>query len=648
MPERPSQVGKRVRNALYIHRDALAEIEVSSRRAVEEATTIVGDFRWNVVRIEPGCIALLEYEDFDAEHFPALRRSALVHLPARESKIRDFSTSANPPILHRKELLLPSAHPRRATYAALTAELDRLKLFVDSHKIGLRNAWQRRLDEAGVVIRNHSIVRADTVDAPPSTVQVSRYKTAIPRNGLSSPMQMFARHGFLDAFPDVFDFGCGQGDDLRALEHAGIAAAGWDPHFRPDAEIRSADLVNLGFVLNVIEYPDERLATLKKAWALCRKVLAIAVMVEGHYSVDLLKPFGDGFLTSRGTFQKYFSPHELRTFVREALGIEPVAVAPGIVFVFRDPDTEQEFLFRRRRRVQLSGAFRLPLAARRTASPTDFLPERLQPVLEQLWAKSIQIGRLPEPDEVPEITESLSRSNVSIQRALGWCRSFFDEKLLEIGARRKREDLLVHFALGAFSGSRAFRTLPLSLRRDVRFFFGSFASIQADAHRFLFTLGDDQVVDAACRSAVDSGLLNGWRDNRFHFDGRQVDELPAVLRGLVGCASVLVGDADDADLVALNLAKRSITFYYSPDFSASLSLFNRSTTVYLRDQHVRDQVFLDDRRLLFLHRSTYESDPARRKQRLSLEARIRAVVGNLDETSLTARYGDVASCLRQR
>jgi DNA phosphorothioation-associated putative methyltransferase len=648
MPKRALQVGKRVRDALYVHRDALIEIDASVRRAVEEAAAIVGSFHWNVTRIEPGRIALLEYDDFEAEPFPALRRSALVDLAGRSSKIRDFSSSANPPILHRKELLLPSAHPRRSAYAALTAELDRLNLFVDNHKIGLRTAWQLRLDEAGIVIRNHAVVPADAVEPPPPAVQVNRHKTAIPRNSLSSPMQMFARHGFLEKFPHLFDFGCGQGDDLRALQHAGVAAAGWDPHFRPDAALCFADLVNLGFVLNVIEDPEERLATMKRAWELTKKVLAVAVMVEGHYSVQGLTPFGDGFLTSRGTFQKYFSPHELRAFVRAALGIEPVAVAPGIVFVFRDPEAEQEFLFRRRSRTQPPSSLRLPaLAPRRSARTTAPLPERLRPVLEQLWARSIQIGRMPERDEVPEIHQSLARSNVSIERAFGWCLSFFDESRLEIGAGRKRDDLLIHFALGAFSGSRAFKTLPPSLRRDVRSLFGSFASAQSEARRFLFSLGADDTIEAACGSAVAVGLLKRWGESRYHFDARKVEELPAVLRALVGCAGVLVGDADDADVVTLNIPKRSLAFHYSPNFSAPLSLFNRVTTVYLRDQHVRDQVLSDDRRLLFLHRSAYESDPTKQKQRVSLETRIRTVIGNPDGTLLMARYGDVASNLRQ-
>ena len=107
-----------------------------------------------------------------------------------------------------------------------------------------------------------------------------------------------------------------------------------------------------------------------------------------------------------------------------------------------------------------------------------------------------------------------------------------------------------------------------------------------------------------------------------------------------------MGDVDDASLVAINLRKRSVAFYFSPDFGGPLTLFTRVTTVYLRDQHVRDQILADERRLLFLHRSLYEQDPAKRKRRAVLEAKLRSILGNADETWLTARYGEVASSLR--
>src|SRR5262245_61297509 len=74
----------------------------------------------------------------------------------------------------------------------------------------------------------------------------------------------------------------------------------------------------------------------------------------------------------------------------------------------------------------------------------------------------------------------------------------------------------VHFALGAFSGSRAFNTLPRALRRDVRHFFGSFGAAQSEARQFLFSLGTHGTVEEACASAVQACLIHVLEQGRYH------------------------------------------------------------------------------------------------------------------------------------
>ncbi len=71
-------------------------------------------------------------------------------------------------------------------------------------------------------------------------------------------MQHLLRFGFLDRSQSLFDYGCGRGDDLRLLAEMKVAATGSDPVFRPAGDRHPADIVNLGFVLNVIEDPGER------------------------------------------------------------------------------------------------------------------------------------------------------------------------------------------------------------------------------------------------------------------------------------------------------------------------------------------------------------------------------------------------------
>jgi hypothetical protein len=74
-------------------------------------------------------------------------------------------------------------------------------------------------------------------------------------------MALMLRMGMLTESGSVFDYGCGQGDDVATLQANGYEAFGWDPHFKQNGERREADLVNLGFVLNVIESVPERVET---------------------------------------------------------------------------------------------------------------------------------------------------------------------------------------------------------------------------------------------------------------------------------------------------------------------------------------------------------------------------------------------------
>jgi hypothetical protein len=105
---------------------------------------------------------------------------------------------------------------------------------------------------------------------------VDRHRTAIARSDLSRPVALVRGDGLLTPETTFFDYGCGRGGDLHRLAVLGHNVAGWDPVFRPDGEIRPSDIVNLGFVINVIEDPIERAQALLRAWTLTRSVLVVA------------------------------------------------------------------------------------------------------------------------------------------------------------------------------------------------------------------------------------------------------------------------------------------------------------------------------------------------------------------------------------
>src|SRR5262249_36145074 len=92
---------------------------------------------------------------------------------------------------------------------------------------------------------------------------VQRHKTAIRRGDFSRPVKCLLRDGLVGKDVTFFDYGCGRGEDIELLTTEGVACSGWDPAYRPNAERQPADVVNLGYVLNVIEDTQERAATLR-------------------------------------------------------------------------------------------------------------------------------------------------------------------------------------------------------------------------------------------------------------------------------------------------------------------------------------------------------------------------------------------------
>jgi DNA phosphorothioation-associated putative methyltransferase len=548
-------VGKRVHGALYLHREAVALLDDQARETLAVAQRLAGEPAWNVIKLEPARphrVTLLLYEDFAAADFPALLASTTVDLARRRVSPRDFRRSVNPPILHRKELLLSPDHPDRARFAALTTVLEARGLFADSARIGFRRDWQERLAAAGVVIVDHMLsaeAAAPPVPAPSVAAAVERHRTAIVRDRLSAPMEALVRYGLLSPERTVLDYGCGQGDDVRALRAAGFAAVGWDPYYVPDAPLAPADCVNLGYILNVIEEPTERRIALRRAFELANNCLAVGVMVEGKADTTGHQPYRDGFLTRRGTFQKYFRQDEARTLIESELGREAITVGAGLFLVFRDELLEQSFLLeRQRRRPALRVDLRPP--PRQRLLPRQRRAELLRPLLEPLWTRTLELARRPEPDELDAtLLEAIRREAGGLTRAERLCRELFDPAALAAAARTRREDLLVYFALNLFHGRTRYRALPLELQRDVRAVFGSHTRAVEEARAVLFSAGKPETIVAASAQAHDAGL--GWLDAKgsLILATALVERLPAVLRCYIGCAGKLYGDLLTADLV---------------------------------------------------------------------------------------------------
>jgi DNA phosphorothioation-associated putative methyltransferase len=109
--------------------------------------------------VRPKILIKLQYPDFATDPHPALQRSVKLSLRTRGIDCFDYTASANPLILHRKESFLTADHPLHAKFARLSQQEEKHGLLDDTATIGTKVGWQARLDPAGFVLRGHRLVR---------------------------------------------------------------------------------------------------------------------------------------------------------------------------------------------------------------------------------------------------------------------------------------------------------------------------------------------------------------------------------------------------------------------------------------------------------------------------------------------------------
>lgn len=384
------------------------------------------------------------------------------------------------------------------------------------------------------------------------TAPVARHKTAMSRAALSRPISTAIRDDVLGPTKSVFDYGCGRGDDLRHLSSLGYAADGWDPTHRPNTERRKADVVNLGYVVNVIERPDERAAALRQAWDLARDVLVVSSRLSWEAKNLEGRPLSDGLLTSKGTFQKLYEQAELSGWIESTLGCEAHAAAPGIFYVFRDSAAAQQFLANRvhtyRPRVQID-----PQA----------LYEDNQAILEPLFAFMRKHARTPKKDELDEdlirgITDALG----SLGRAQQLIRKVTEDAYWEQVAIQRRAELLIYIALSRFTRRPRFSQLGSTLAADIRTHFSDYRTACLQADRLLLACGDPAIVLVNARSSK----VGKQTPSALYVHKSALAELPPVLQVYEGCARVLSGTVEEANLVKLSVAEPQISYLSYPRF----------------------------------------------------------------------------------
>ncbi|MGZ5738092.1 MAG: DNA phosphorothioation-associated putative methyltransferase [Burkholderiales bacterium] len=611
-----SDVGKFVGGYLYLHTTALAALPEAWRQTAAKAIELARvqpDKDFNVIKLHQQGeeLSLLDYRDFFDDPFPSLGRSWRVSLGRGSVVYRTYEESRNPPILHRKELLLPASHSRLHEYREVTETAEALGLFSEANRIGFRAQWHALIRERGYELVGgqlrplaNAVTETDYESAATEeeSVGVRRHLTALTRSNFSAPVQALLRHGLVSESTSFFDYGCGKGDDVRNLCANGVMACGWDPHYASDAPKRPAHTVNLGFVINVIEDLDERVAALRAAYELTEGVLAVAAMLTSQCPTEG-RPYRDGYLSSRNTFQKYYSQAQLRDFIEHTLDESAIAVVPGVFFVFRDKDLEQRFLAARygqRSRATRQGWMyepqtkppKLPRVARerREARPAldrnSQLFEAHQEDFQRLWLRFLELGRPADKHEVDQtLLARLEQSVGAWAKITRIALDRFPASELDAARAVRMSDLLVFGAQRQFEKRAAYRELEPGLRADVRHFFGDHATWQASARAVLFDVGNLAHIDAACREATAKGYGHLDEGHSLQLHISLLERLPTLLRVYVACATMLCGDVSEFDIVKIHIRSGKVTLLKFEDFEGHpLPRLLQRVKVNLRDQ----------------------------------------------------------------
>ena len=377
------------------------------------------------------------------------------------------------------------------------------------------------------------------------------HKTAIQRWSLSRPVALALEDGLLSTETTFFDYGCGRGGDLKRLHRMGVPVAGWDPAFFPDEERTPADVVNLGYVVNVIEDPEERAVALCAAWTLAQKLLIVAARLEWETRTVAGDFQGDGIVTRKRTFQKFFAQDELRDWIQATTGRPCVAAAPGVFYVFRETADEQAFVARR-----LTRPRRVP-----SVPHGEEVFEQRQDLLQPLMAFVSQRGRLPadaELDVAPQIKEVFG----STARAFSIVRRVTGPDPWETARCERRDDLLVYLALAAFGKRPKFGQLPDALRCDIRAFFGTYKAACREADRLLYSAGNQDAIHQACAQAPVGKVLPG----ALYVHHTALSRLPPLLRVYEGCGRQLAGSVEGLTLIKLGRRRPRVSYLVYPEF----------------------------------------------------------------------------------
>ena len=381
--------------------------------------------------------------------------------------------------------------------------------------------------------------------------RIDRHKAAIVRNCLSRPVRLALQAGLFTPGMSFFDYGCGHGEDVKLIAENGHASGGWDPYYFPQTGRASADIVNLGYVINVIENERERREALSNAWVLTHRVLIVAAQILLGEPGKGSLAWNDGVITTRNTFQKYYEPQELKNYIDSVLGVDAAPAGLGVYFVFRDEAQAQTF-----RAARFHSRAATPRVRVRVKGFEDYR-ELLQPLMRFFSER----GRLPVKGELEQEGEIVAEFR-SLNRAFAVIQQATDRDEWAAITEKRRQDLLVYIALSRFGRRPKYADLPADLQNDLKAFFGNYRQACDTSDQILFSLGNQETIAERCRMS----RIGKFVGDTLYVHTSALDAIDPLLRLYEGCASRAFGRMEDATLIKFRADKPKVSYLFYPDF----------------------------------------------------------------------------------
>jgi DNA phosphorothioation-associated putative methyltransferase len=373
----------------------------------------------------------------------------------------------------------------------------------------------------------------------------ARQRTAIGRGDLSMPVRQTLRDDLIRSASSVLDYGCGRGQDVARLCRMGLDALGWDPFYFPDTPLVERDIVLLNYVLNVIEDAAERRAVLEKAWRLASRALVVSSRLKWELNSVNGQTSGDGIVSSRNTFQHFYSPSDLRQLVEGVTGRRCVSPLPGVVYAFRCDEDRFAYLARG------------TIADFEWANSEDYAS-----AVAELVSFTEERGRPPLFEEIPDhlLPQLGSLSRRSMLEVIN--KGASPDRVSE-GFRRSTLDTLLYLGTSIFNGRASFGELPLGVQADIKRCFKSYREACARADRLLSKIRDDTYIRGAMQNSP--GKMTA---SALYVHQRAVPKIPVVLRLYEHCGFVAAGRPANWNILKLDHRGRRVSWSSYPAFDS--------------------------------------------------------------------------------